>query len=48
MLYLMWVRHNLSPGEFWSKPMGEQKLLLAFTDLEAREIEEVTREVRKR
>ncbi|MFZ5688679.1 MAG: hypothetical protein ACOY9Y_10990 [Bacillota bacterium] len=45
MLYLMWVRHNLSPGEFWSKPMGEQKLLLAFIDLEAEEIEMARKEV---
>ncbi|WII36816.1 hypothetical protein [Paenibacillus thiaminolyticus] len=31
MLYHMWVRHDLTPGAFWSLPAGEQKLLLAFT-----------------
>jgi hypothetical protein len=40
MLYTIWVRHHLRPGEFWKLPRGEQHLLLAFTE---KEIEEIKR-----
>jgi len=34
VLYWMWVRHHLRPGEFWALPHGEQQFLLASTDIE--------------
>jgi hypothetical protein len=30
MLYHLWVRHHLRPGDFWMLPRGERLLLLAF------------------
>lgn len=38
MLYHMWVRHNLRPGEFWNLPQGERSLLLAFSQEELQSI----------
>lgn len=34
MLYEIWVRHHLRPGEFWSLPRGEQQFILACIDKE--------------
>lgn len=34
MLYHLWVRHHLRPGEYRQLPRGEQLLLLAFTETE--------------
>ncbi|WP_234414186.1 hypothetical protein [Paenibacillus sp. CAA11] len=34
MLYHLWVRHHLRPGEFRRLPRGEQMLLMAFTQQE--------------
>lgn len=34
MLYFMWVRHHLRPGEFWSLPWGERQFLMASTQIE--------------
>ncbi|MGG1879983.1 hypothetical protein ABDI30_20745 [Paenibacillus cisolokensis] len=33
MLYHMWARHHLRPGDFWRLPRGE-RLLLAFSETE--------------
>jgi len=38
MLYHMWVRHNLRPGEFWNLSQGERSLLLAFSQEELQSI----------
>jgi len=42
MLYFMWARHHLRPGEFWELPRGEQLLLLAFSEKEMKEIKRPT------
>lgn len=42
MLYFMWTRHHLRPGEFWELPRGEQLLLLAFSEKEMKEIKRLT------
>lgn len=42
MLYHMWVRHNLRPGEFWNLSQGERSLLLAFSQQEMGSINEQT------
>lgn len=34
MLYHLWVRHHLRPGDFWRLPRGERLLLLAFAEEE--------------
>ncbi|MGG4046500.1 hypothetical protein [Paenibacillus favisporus] len=34
MLYHLWARHHLRPGEFWRLPRGERLLLLAFSQKE--------------
>ncbi|WP_255941048.1 hypothetical protein [Saccharibacillus sp. JS10] len=34
MMYHMWVRHHLRPGEFWNLPRGERLMLLAFSEEE--------------
>ncbi|WP_196427118.1 hypothetical protein [Paenibacillus woosongensis] len=34
LLFHMWSRHSLRPGEFWSLPKGERMLLRAFTEME--------------
>ncbi|MCP3808732.1 MULTISPECIES: hypothetical protein [Paenibacillus] len=34
MLYHLWVRHHLRPGDFWRLPRGERMLLLAFAEQE--------------
>ncbi|CAM3453127.1 hypothetical protein PVOR_29154 [Paenibacillus vortex V453] len=34
MLYHLWVRHHLRPGDFWLLPRGERLLLLAFSQEE--------------
>ncbi|SMF72329.1 hypothetical protein SAMN05661091_0853 [Paenibacillus uliginis N3/975] len=34
MLYHLWVRHHLRPGDFWCLPRGERLLLLAFSEME--------------
>jgi len=34
MLYFLWVRHHLRPGQFWKLPRGERLLLMAFTEQE--------------
>ncbi len=34
MLYHLWVRHHLRPGDFWQLPRGERMLLLAFAEQE--------------
>lgn len=39
MLYHMWVRHHLRPGEFWNLSRGERSLLLAFSEEELDAIE---------
>jgi len=38
MLYHMWVRHNLRPGEFWNLSQGERSLLLAFSQEEMQSV----------
>ncbi len=38
MMYHMWVRHHLRPGEFWKLSRGERMLLLAFAQEEMYEI----------
>ncbi len=38
MMYHMWVRHHLRPGEFWKLPRGERMLLVAFVQEEMYEI----------
>ncbi|WP_322923195.1 hypothetical protein [Paenibacillus campi] len=38
MMYHMWVRHHLRPGDFWKLPKGERMLLLAFTKQELESI----------
>lgn len=34
LLYHLWRRHNLTPGEFYNLPAGERILLNAFAALE--------------
>lgn len=38
MLYHMWVRHHLRPGEFWNLSQGERSLLLAFSQEEMQSV----------
>ena len=35
LLYFLWVRHNLQPGQFYALPAGERLLLNAFALREA-------------
>ncbi|WP_213508888.1 hypothetical protein [Paenibacillus faecis] len=34
LLFHLWTRHHLRPGEFWSLPKGERLLLRAFSEKE--------------
>ncbi|MHB0882131.1 hypothetical protein [Paenibacillus sp. FSL L8-0638] len=34
VLYHLWIRHHLRPGEFWSLNRGEKSMLIAFAEEE--------------
>lgn len=34
MMYHMWARHHLRPGDFWNLPRGERMMLIAFSQEE--------------
>lgn len=38
MMYHIWTRHHLRPGEFWQLSRGERMLLMAFSQEEINSI----------
>jgi len=34
VMYNLFTRHHIRPGEFWNMPQGEQLMLMAFSDFE--------------
>lgn len=49
VMYNLFTRHHIRPGEFWALPRGEQLMLMAFSDFELEDQEKATKEaVRKR
>lgn len=44
-MYLMWVNHHLPPDEFYAKSFGAQRLLCAFTEMEAEDRDKLQRQI---
>lgn len=44
VLYNLYTRHHIRPGEFWDMPRGEQIILMAFSSFEIEQQEKYMNE----
>lgn len=45
VMYNLFTRHHIRPGDFWKLPRGEQLILMAFSDFEIEDQEKRIKEV---